>query len=170
MILRLFILLTLLPNFTAAQDVKVIHGKEFLGVIFPTEYDLPCQENPDRQYRFTPSLEQIQTLEESLKAHIKIINSSKPNQGKHYGPIVHKNLQKYVRQYVGYIDKNGELIVYVNCLWKRDTQPSQRYGKAFLESWEDEWQIVFDGGSYFWQIRYNLNTNEFFGFSVNGIA
>jgi hypothetical protein len=121
--------------------------------------------------RFTPTKSEILELEKQLDEQIKVINKNKPNQGKGYGPIIHRKLKKYDRQYIGFIDQYGQKVIHVNFIWngysiweaiKGWTKPD--------ESWKTEWQMWFDGGSRFWNINYIIDKKEFIDFQVNGVA
>ncbi len=69
------------------------------------------------------------------------------------------NLSKYKRQYVVTTNKNGEKEVWVNC---------------FCDSWDLDWRsevlFVFDRGNCYFNIKFNLSTNEYSEFFVNGEA
>src|SRR5690606_16905683 len=86
----LLIILTLNFGLTFSQNIELIESRNFDGAIFPKTYDIPLTENPSIEKRFTPTKEEIVELEKQLRGQIKEINKNKPNQGKHYGPIIHK--------------------------------------------------------------------------------
>ena len=98
-------------------------------------------------------------IDEKTVRRIKEINKDRPNQGRHYGPIIDKNLGKYTRQYAGFINDKGERVIHAGLNWKRND-----------EEWKTDFILVFEGGSYHWTIRYNLDKDEFFQFCLNGIA
>ena len=75
-------------------------------------------------------------------------------------PIIHEKLQKYVRQYVGFVNMKGQKIIWVNCLWNKSLE--ERAGKDVI--------IVDDGCSYFWDVEVNLNTGELANLMINGSA
>ncbi|RBP27023.1 hypothetical protein DFR65_1121 [Oceanihabitans sediminis] len=167
----LLIILTLNFGLTFSQNIELIESRNFDGAIFPKTYDIPLTENPPIEKRFTPTKEEIVELEKQLRGQIKEINKNKPNQGKHYGPIIHKRLKKYDRQYIGFIDQYGQRVIHVNFIWngysiweliRGWTKPD--------DSWKTEWQMWFDGGSRFWNINYIMDKKEFVDFSVNGVA
>ena len=141
-----------------SEQTTLIKGGQFRGVIFSADYELPIFDNADKS-RFTPTVDEVMKFEKELKRRIKEINKDKPNQGRHYGPIIDKKLDKYSRQYAGFINDKGERVIHVGLNWKRND-----------EAWKNNFVLVFDGGSYHWTIRYNLNKEEFFHFGVNGIA
>ena len=130
-----------------------------MTVIFSQEYtDLINQS--DFKERFTPTEQEIVRTEKALKRNW-IINKSMINQGGSC-PIIHKKLNKYKRQYVGYINSSGEKIIWINFIWKRE--------KGILSKLDKEIIIVLDGCSYFWDINLNLEKEELFNLRVNGSA
>ncbi len=94
-----------------------------------------------------------------IKEQIKDLNSNKINQVKGC-PIIHKKLKHYKRQYFGYIDENGNKIIWVNFI----------FYKKLPNNWDKELQIILDGCSYFWNIKVNLMSKEVFDLNVNGLA
>ena len=108
--------------------------------------------------RFTPSKSDIETAELALINQLASINTERHNQ--YDTPVIDKNLIKYKRQYFGYIDSKGNKILFINCFWKRDKEDERL--------WLNERIMVLDGGSYFWNIKFNLNTNELFDLDING--
>lgn len=149
------------------QNGKLVDGDRYKGAIFPATYQMPYPE----ELRFTPTVAEIARFEQQLKAEIKGINNNKPNQGRHYGPIIHRNLKKYVRQYIGFVTAEGERVIHVNFLWNH-LNPVERIKGYTLwaENFQEDWLNVYDGGSRYWQIKFNLTTSEFIDFWVNGIS
>ena len=135
-----------------------VNGDNYKGTIFPENYELPILDDTDKG-RFTPTKAEVRIFEKELKPRIKTINRKSPNQGKNYGPVIHKKLRKYTRQYAGFINEKGQRILHVSFNWKRTDQVAN---EVFI--------LALDAGSYHWTIRYNLDTDEFYHFMVNGIA
>ena len=140
------------------DQITLVNGDRFKGVIFSSDYEVPMLDETLRG-RFTPTLEQITKLEKDLRSVIKDINKNRSGQRRSYGPVVDRNLGKYTRQYLGFINENGDKIIYVGFHWH-----SRDY------NWKKDFVMVFDGGSYHWTIRYNVDKGEFFHFGVNGVA
>lgn len=145
-------------NEKKSERVSFIHGRHFDGVIFSADYKLPIFEQGDKG-RFTPTADEIFLFERELQKRIKGINKNKPNQGRHYGPVIDKRLKMYTRQYAGFINVKGEKVIHAGLNWKRKEK-----------RWKTDFILVLDGGSYHWTIRYNLEKDEFLHFGVNGIA
>lgn len=66
---------------------------------------------------------------------------------------------KYYRQYIPYVNKNGEKEVYINCLCDVDGY-----------DWKTNLISVMDGGKCFFQLKINLKQNKYYSFNVNGYA
>ncbi|MDO1451985.1 hypothetical protein Q0590_37295 [Rhodocytophaga aerolata] len=149
------------------EQTTYVAGKGFEGVIFSADYPAWIGSSE----RFTPTLEEIVLVENLLKSSLKEVNKPMINQGSYMGPVIHKRLHKYQRQYFGYISPKGERMVYVNCNYFRYNFIDRIQG---IEQPDDKWKKqqteVNDGGSYHWQIQVNLTTKELFGLQVNGVA
>jgi hypothetical protein len=150
-------ILFLLSNlyFLNAQNVaEHFKTKQFEVAIFPESSD---EIMPGK--RFTPTKEEIINAENALKSKLKEVNRNFENQ--YNLPIIHRNLKKYKRQYFGFINDKGEKILYINSLWKKNEEENK---------WLQQIIMVSDGGSHYWNIEYNLNTDELMNLSVNGSA
>ena len=152
--------LFIIPSVAQTSDlpIKTDHYKTkgFDCVIFPENYvGLGIGETK----RFTPLRTDIDLAEKALARDLALLNKDKINQGKDYGPIIHKNLKKYKRQYLGFIDEKGNRILFINCFWAKEDNSSL---------WEEEMMIVLDGGSYYWSVYYNLDKGELYQLMVNG--
>lgn len=128
---------------------------KFDVAIFPANY-LDFIPRP----RFTPTRQDVEKAELALKRNLKNLNKKLINQSS--TPIIHEKLNNYKRQYFGYIDKNGNRVLFINCFWSNDKDDS--------DSWLTERTMVLDGGSYYWNVKYNLDKNELFDLAINGYA
>lgn len=146
-------------NSLYAQNLSYhIKDKGYEGYVFCSKYNtgtLLFLQNS----RFTPNEDEIAEIELLIKKQIKDLNSNKINQVKGC-PILHKKLKNYKRQYLGYYDKNGNKVIWVNFIWY----------KKLSDNWYEELQIVLDGCSYFWNVKVNLTTKKVFDLNVNGLA
>lgn len=135
-----------------------IKERKFEGYIFPKEYvlDIPAE---NIKSRYTPSKEDIIKAENIIEEQIYYINKSLINQTGGC-PIIHKNLNKYKRQYFGFINDKGESIIWINLIWK----------KEITASWGQEVVIILDGCSHYWNIKINLISNKAFDLQVNGLS
>ena len=152
-----YIIILFLTSFyyVKAQNVaEHFKTKQFEVAIFPeSSYEIM------QGKRFTPTKEEIFEAEKALKSKLKEANRNLENQ--YNSPIIHRNLKKYKRQYFGYINGNGKKVLYINSLWKKNEEETK---------WLQQIIMVSDGGSYYWNIEYNLNTDELINLSVNGSA
>ena len=153
------ILLTVLNSFgqTNTTFTKADHYKtnKFNVAIFPANYiDLiPGQ-------RFTPTRQEIDKAEIILIKDLKALNKQFGNQSQ--TPIIHKNLSKYNRQYFGYIDKNGDKILLINCFWSKNKDDTNRWLTSRIRT--------LDGGSYYWNVKFDIDKEQLFDLDVNGYA
>ena len=152
-----YIIILFLTSFyyVKAQNVaEHFKTKQFEVAIFPeSSYEIM----PGK--RFTPTKEEIFEAEKALKSKLKEANRNLENQ--YNSPIIHRNLKKYKRQYFGFINDKGEKILYINSLWKKNEEETE---------WLQQIIMVSDGGSHYWNIEYNLETDELINLSVNGSA
>lgn len=139
-------------TFAKADHYK---SSKFDVAIFPANYyDLiPGQ-------HFRPTKQEIDRAEIALSKQLKALNKQLVNQSS--TPIIHKNLRKYKRQYFGYIDRKGDKILFINCFWAKD--------KNLTDGWLTDRIMVFDGGSYYWNVKFNLDKGVLFDLIVNGYA
>jgi len=139
-------------TFTKADHYKTA---KFDVAIFPASYvDVFPSQN------FTPMRKEIDKAEIALRTELKELNKRQINQ--HTTPIIHKKLNKYKRQYFGYIDNNGNRILLINCIWGSDSDAKEKWLKKRI--------YVLDGGSYYWNIKFNLDTDKLFDLEINGYA
>jgi hypothetical protein len=158
-LIYLFSLSILCIGQTEENIIKAEHYKTrtFNVAIFPAEH----RELLGSGVPFTPTREDIVKAELALKERLKEINYALTNQSS--TPVIHENLKKYSRQYFGYINESGQRILLLNSFWTSRLADYQN-------SWLHGIIMVFDGGSYFWNIKYNLDTDELFELMVNGYA
>jgi hypothetical protein len=153
------ILLTTFNSFGQSDSIfkkaDYYKTKNFEVAIFPANYFGLISGK-----RFTPTKQEIDKAEIALKKYLKNINKQLINQSS--TSIIHKNLKKYKRQYFGYLDINGNRILFINCFWSKEKDKNER--------WLTEQKMVHDGGSYYWNIKFNLQKNELFELEVNGYA
>lgn len=136
-----------------------IKGKDFSGYIFEEKHFV-FMSIDNQEKRYTPSKEDVFMAEELMKKDISFENKKLINQPKGY-PQINKNLKKYVRQYVGFINKSNEKIIWVNFIWK-DKYTDKEFSEEIIN--------VHDGGSYYWSIQINLTTKAISNLRVNGIS
>jgi hypothetical protein len=142
-----------------SQTAEYVKGKGYEGYVFPKEHAI--WGFPPEQNRYTPSKEDIEQAEKILKDSIGT-DYVKSNQ-KMYSklPINKRTLKKYVRQYIGYLTENNEIVV---CIYlNKDIELDKNKLSEDIIS-------VLDGGSNHWRICINLFTKKLSDMSVNGIS
>jgi len=161
-------LLTLIVSVVSAQKIikteKVtdhsthVIGNNFEGVIF-SDKEISGFLFTKGNKKFTPTENDIIKAERLTTLSLDTIKDV-TNQ-KVY---IKRHLKKYLRQYFGYINENGERIISINFFfWNTSDNKS---GKRWLNEAID----VSDGGNRYWQIKINLTTQESFDFYINGEA
>lgn len=164
---------TTIETFQTIDANKIgVKSNKFRGTLFTNSYqeDKLFIKAVDSLKRFTPTEEDITLVESILNEQIREANKNRINQFSKR-QYIDKNLNKYFRQYVGFIDKNGDRTIHINFHWDRFTLMDRVKGY-----WDDrldytaDYSIVFDGGSRYWSAYVNLNSKKLYGLSVNGVA
>lgn len=149
-----------------AQGSTFVKGQYYKGYIFPKEY--VAWGFPPEEKRYTPSKEDIDLVEKILRDSIGI-DYVKLNQKIYKNPPINKRtLKKYVRQYLGYLTKNDEIVIWINFLYKN--KYIDKGNSKDVDRIDSEIIMVLDGGYYFWHICINLTTKKLSGMTVNGIS
>jgi len=142
---------------TSCQSIK---GKGFEGCIFDKEHFALVSIKNQKSIRYTQSKDDILKAEKLLKESIKQMYSPLVNQ-REGCPIIHKNLKKYVRQYLGFVNNEGKKIICINFLWKKG---------GLTEGISKDIVNVSDGCSHYWKVKVNLATGKLFDLKINGSA
>lgn len=157
---NLALLLLIISTAMSAQkktEAELYKTDIFEIAIFPASHqDFLLKKN-----RITPSKDEVNLAEYALATKLENLNFMRENQSD--SPVIHKDLDKYCRQYFGYTDENGDRILLINCFWK--TNNKEDY-KSFLYTRV----FVMDGGSFYWNVKYNVTKNKLFDLQVNGYA
>jgi hypothetical protein len=158
------IIILFIENNIYSQKTEYVKQEGYEGYIFPREYSI--WGFPPEKGRYTPTLEDIARAEEIL---IDSINSEyvKSNQKAYKKPPINrKALKKYVRQYVGYLTENNEIVIWINLLHRNGYDDGDTPRDAYKIY--NEIITVLDGGYYFWSICINIITKELSDMKVNG--
>jgi hypothetical protein len=149
-----------------------VKSSKFRGTVFKENYPLAklFVSDIDTLKRFTPTKQEIEQAEGILKGQISSVDKSLPKQHQN-SPIIHKELNNYFRQYVGLVNSSNEKIIHVNFYWDKFSLKDKLKGYSDDRlRFEDDYAIVFDGGSRYWQINVNLTRKCLTDFQVNGIG
>ena len=152
----ILILRSLIPVLAMTQEVVAVASNNYTGYIFPEEHFV-WGSIENQLSRYTPTLQDIELVEKILHENLDECAASIENYDK---GISKRTLKKYLRQYVGYINSDGEKVIWVNFVRNRDLK--EEASKDVIE--------VFDGGSHFWNIKVNLTKGALYDMRVNGIA
>ncbi|RZJ71527.1 MAG: hypothetical protein EOO45_11745 [Flavobacterium sp.] len=152
-------LLFFLIIFLSTDAPRFIKGDGFSGYIFDRNH-LVLLSLKDQNDRYTPSNNDIILAEKILKDKIEQSNLNLSNQTSGC-PIISKNLKKYIRQYVGFKNPQGQKTIWVNLLWKQ-TNTNDQVKKEII--------TVSDGCSYYWNVKINIDKNTVYDLTINGKA
>lgn len=135
------------------NERKIIHG----GII--DKGTSTWRDFEGQKERYTPTLDDVRYTEKILTDSIVYIKREEPS----HSDFITKNLNRYLRQYVGFMNENGDKIVWINFLYKND----RFINTAYLN---DAVITVNDGGEYYWSIKVNITKNKLYDIAVNGEA
>ncbi len=138
-----------------SQEPTFVKGDKYEGYIFDKEHFVFLSID-NQQGRYTPSEDNIEQCEDILKRNLG--NYMINNQISPSSIPIYRILPHYKRQYVGFITKDNEIVIWINFL---------RYSYTDLSK-DIIW--VKDGGSNFWSIFINLTKKELYNMEVNGEA
>ena len=161
---NLLLVLSFICSAQTNEEAYHIKGKCYEGYVFPKENTIDADWMPfnDIRERYTPTNDDIIRAENILQEQLRNINKQAlMNQGKGC-PNIYKKLNKYKRQYFGYINNEGEKIIWINCVWYKN--------EDVLELWNKQVITILDGCSYYWNIKVNLKQDKLFDLIVNGSA
>lgn len=164
---------TTIDTFQTSDKSKIgVKSNKLRGTIFTTSYQAEklLLTGADSINSFTPTQKEITFAERILRKQIKEANKSHLNQfGKRQ--YIDRNLNKYFRQYVGFINNKGERIIHINLHWDRFTLTDRM--KGYWDNRLDylsDYSITLDGGSRYWSVNVNLTKEQLYGLSVNGVG
>lgn len=164
---------TPIKTFQTKDTNKVgVKSNKIKGTIFKSTYpaDKLFIQSYNTLNRFTPTKAAIELAEAVLKSQIEQLNTPRINQ---FGrrQYIDKHLKKYFRQYIGFINEQGDSIIHINFHWDRFTliERLKGYRDDRLE-YTSDFSIVFDGGSRYWNVNVNLGSKKLFGLTFNGVG
>lgn len=154
--------MSLVCSAQTSDSTYYIKSKCYEGYIFPKENIIDADWMPfnDIRERYTPTNDDIIKAENILKEQLGNINKQALMNQMKGCPIIHKKLNKYKRQYFGYINSNGGKIIWINCVWYKSEDA--------LKLWNKKVITILDGCSYYWNIKINLSQDKLFDLIVNG--
>lgn len=140
-----------------SQESTLIRGRCYSGYAFNKEHFI-FMSIDNQKGRYTPTSRDIKLIEKILKDSIGGILK------KHKYSSVSINsysLKKYKRQYVGFINNNGDVVIWINFLINKEINDLV-LSKDIV--------TVLDGGEKYWSVFINLTKNTLNGLRINGIS
>ena len=139
-----------------SQNSEYFKGRGYYGYAFNKDFFV-FMSIENQKERYTPTKQDIKLCEEILRRDIdELISSLNLSTS-----ISSKTLKKYARQYVGFKNKDGDIIIRVYMLDKRD------YTKAELSK---DIISVYDGGESFWKIFVDITKKNLYKLEINGLG
>lgn len=137
------------PNFNLNREFYHGHG-------FDKEISVKWLD--DVGVRFKAEETHILMAERILKENI---DNLEKNQPEYTGPRIVNRLDQYFRQYIGFVNNEGEDVIWINFWIKEDV--------IFNPETLSKYIVTSDGGgSDHWSIYVNITTQELCGMRVNG--
>lgn len=155
-VLIVILIFKLSANLYGQNGALFCKGKGYQGYVFDTSYFV-LKSVKQQQGKINLSCDEVKIAEEVLNKELLNFNKDKINQSQRC-PDINKNLHKYCRQYFGFINTNGEKIVWINLFWNR----------AFKKMAKYELVNVNDGCSYYWNIEVNISAKTISNLQING--
>lgn len=143
------------PTPTVEKTNQLITTKDFEGVIFAQAsaeqmgLDFVVGKKVDGYW--TPDRDAVLTFEQRLGPYLQ---QAAPQT--YPGPL--RDINVYRRQYVGIL-VNGQRVIFTNFFCTTDDF-----------DWQREIVFVLDGGSCYFEVKYDVETGEFYDLSIHGEA
>lgn len=146
-----------MSSFVSSQETEYIKKKGYEGFIFPKEHSI--WGFPPEKGRYTPSSKDIAKIEKILKDSINT-NYVRSNQERCGKTLINsKTLNRYMRQYVGYLTERDEIVIWIN-LFKKRSIGNQNPALDIIS--------IQGGGYNFWSIHINITTKKLSDMRING--
>ncbi|WP_316822998.1 hypothetical protein [Pedobacter gandavensis] len=154
----LFVLFLLTVN-AYGQELSFIKDKKFSGYIVAKErFVFKSVENQDARY--TPSIDDVRKAERILSCNEKYLKDNQSSKLPDY-PVIYKSIRRYIRQYVGFIDKSGDHIIWIILISKKKAE-HDKVGRDIIQA--------EDGASNYWSVCINITKGYIFDMRINGIG
>lgn len=153
----LLLLLTCVSVGDAQNETLYVKGKNYEGYIFQKGHSIwgiAPNEN-----RYTLNKKDVFAAEQILRDSVNSDYIKVQQKSYKRPPINRKTLKKYIRQYVGYINDRGEIIVWIVFLERqivKDLNPAL------------DIISLCDGGYNYWSICINITRRKLFDMQING--
>lgn len=137
------------------ENAYLIRNNNSIGEVFNENFESNAIENSLK--RFTPTIEEVNLAEHILRLGLKKLKSKD-------GRFISRNLKDYKRQYLGYINSDGDKMLHISFYLDKN---SKKQDNRF---WKEEYKMILDGGISYWIMKINLNTNKLENIAINGVA
>jgi hypothetical protein len=157
---------------TSDQNKLGVKSNKLRGTIYKSSY--PAEkiytEFEDTLKRFTPTGNEITLVENILRSQLKHADKATPD-----NPInqqsIDKNLNKYFRQYVGFINNEGDKIIHINLYWEKYPLFDRWRGYDPLSKiYTSDFEMILDGGYHYWNVNVDLTKSIVERPTINGIS
>ena len=139
-----------------SQESTLVKGNGYSGYAFNKEHFV-FMSIENQKERYTPTKEDIIQAEKIVKDSI----DNYLKREKIYTHSIKQNkLKKYKRQYVGFITKNGDIVIYITFIKNVDN----------IDELSKDIVNISDGGETYWRILINLTKNTLYQVRINGIS
>ena len=139
-----------------SQESTLVKGKGYTGYVFNREHFVFMSIDNQKE-RYTPTKEDIALAEKIIRDGI---DNYLKREKIHTRSIKQNKLSKYKRQYVGFITKNGDVVIYIAFL--KNINNVDMLSKDII--------TVLDGGETYWSVFINLTKTTLYGVHINGIC
>ena len=134
----------------------VVAGSNYEGFAFNEDFETDVTVE-NQVGRFTLSSADIDTVEKLMKKKIAKLNHTHNHQASMECQLIDEHLEKYKRQYIGFINDEGDKVVWVNFIRDR------RFDKLLLY----EIPNIIGGCSNFFSVKVNIDHRIVYGLEVN---
>ena len=134
-----------------------VTGMGYKGYAFCEEFDTEITVE-NQAGRFTPSTPDVAECERLIHKKVAYLNEEHESQQNGLEcPLIDEHLDQYVRQYIGYVDEEGDKIMWVNFVWSDKYKNLLSYEIPNIEG----------GCSHFFHLKVNLDKRTVYGLEVN---
>ena len=148
--------LTSCKSKTEEPSNRLVRTSTFEGVIFTQQHaEILNRTLGDSRITgyWTPGQADVISLEAGLFNYLQSVANLFPQ-----GPPTEEQLLEYHRQYLGIIEE-GRHVIYANYFCEDSVQ-----------DWENQFVMVQDGGSCFFQLRFEVGASRYYDLHINGEA
>jgi hypothetical protein len=133
------------------------------GIIFTG--NCPINKPINKKYvRWDPGVADIIIVENYIKDFINKKSKNHIKDTSEDYPLINQNLENYKRQYIGYLNKRGQKIIYVNFIWY-----DYKQDRSIFSIWKEGWIFGYNQGTKIWEIKVNLDKHKCFDYFVNKV-